>query len=58
MQYYVNGGVYTDTSFTTLESAEEVYGPFPTYEEALSVWAGMARAQIDNCSHRLTVTKK
>lgn len=55
-QYIVTGGVFTDTSFeNVLVHTIERYGPFQTYDEALTVWSGKARAQIDICCHRLFI---
>jgi hypothetical protein len=54
--YIVYGGVYTDTSFETLDpQTEEEYGPFDTYEEALAVWRGKMGWNVDNCCHRLRI---
>ena len=38
-EYRVVGGRYRDSSFAGLEDGtSEVYGPFVTYDEALSSW--------------------
>lgn len=57
--FVVEGGVYTDNSFSKLvEGKEESYGPFATHDEAFEVWQGRARANIDNCCHRLAIKKQ
>ncbi len=57
MNYYIKGGVYTDTTFRELvEGTEEQYGPFSSHSEAMEFWGGVARAKIDNCCHRLQIT--
>jgi len=39
-EFWVVGGRYRDTSFTTLEEGgAEAYGPFARYEEALRSWS-------------------
>ncbi|MCP4380265.1 MAG: DUF4170 domain-containing protein [Hyphomicrobiales bacterium] len=39
-EYWVVGGRYRDTSFTTLaEDGVEAYGPFAGYDEALKSWS-------------------
>ena len=38
-EYWVVGGSYRDANFAALkEGTSEVYGPFVTYDEALSSW--------------------
>lgn len=53
--YFVTGGEYTDTSFDTLASKPEVYGPFDNYEKAREVWWQGTCKQVDNCHHRLII---
>lgn len=50
-QYWVVGGEYTDTNFTSLaDGKKEVRkGPFSGYEEAKKVWQGMAWETVDDC---------
>lgn len=39
-EFWVVGGRYRDTSFTTLEEGHaEAYGPFARYEDALRSWS-------------------
>ena len=43
-EYWVVGGRYRDTSFTSLEDGgAEAYGPFAMYEEALQSWSDRNR---------------
>jgi hypothetical protein len=38
-QYWVIGGEYQDADFTEIEDGSlRVFGPYPTYEEANTVW--------------------
>jgi hypothetical protein len=54
--YYVEGGVFTDTTFTDIvPGTDERYGPFKDYDHALSVWRGKMGWNIDICSHRLFI---
>lgn len=56
MAFSIHGGVFTDTSFTTMEpGTEETYGPFQTREEAVNVWRGKMGWNVDNCTHRLFI---
>jgi hypothetical protein len=54
--YFVEGGIYTGTDFTTLEpGTEERYGPFDNHDDAVSEWNGRTWAKVDICCHRLTI---
>lgn len=53
--FIVRGGIFTDTTFKKLESKEERYGPFPTYEEARSKWQARMGWNVDVCCHRLFI---
>jgi exonuclease III len=55
--YYVIGGVFTDTTFRTLESDKEQYGPFKTYDEAYTKWKSATGWKIDICCHRLFINE-
>lgn len=56
--YMVYGGEYVDTQFEELiPTTEEEYGPFDTYEEALSKWRSRMGWNVDNCHHRLFILK-
>lgn len=54
--YWVVGGEYKDTSFTTLlEGAElETYGPFEKWE-ALGFWRGITSQHVDNAMVRYDI---
>lgn len=56
-QYYVVGGEYKDTTFTTLVGKLEKYGPFDTMEQANRVWKDKSMANIDHCMVRYLVTE-
>jgi len=50
------GGVFTDTSFVTLEpGTEELHGPFHDEETALRAWRDAMRRKVDITTHRLFV---
>lgn len=54
--YYVIGGEYSDTTFTTvLKGTEEKHGPFDTYEEAVRKWRERTGWTIDNCMMKFNV---
>lgn len=54
--YMVEGGVYTDTSWSNIEDGtREVYGPFEDYQQALAVWKSKMGWKIDICCHRLRI---
>lgn len=54
--FYVVGGVYTDMTFSrAAPGTAESYGPFDTYDYALSVWRGKMGWNVDNCFHRLFI---
>lgn len=57
MPWYVIGGVYTDGTFTALESAGECYGPYATTEEAHIAAKDIMRRNIDICWHKLWVVR-
>ena len=52
MMYYVVGGEYTDTDFSTLVAGtEERHGPLPEVE-ANELWKGLSMRHIDACLRR------
>ena len=56
--WVVWGGIFTDTSFATLESGtEELHGPFHDEATALRVWRDGTRRKVDIATHRLFVMK-
>ncbi len=55
--FVVHGGIFTDTDFLHLESDEELYGPYPTYERALVEWNRSTRRNLDICCHRVFIEK-
>ncbi len=56
--WVVWGGVFTDTSFTTLEpGTEELHGPFHDEAAANRVWQDEMRRKVDIATHRLFVMK-
>lgn len=56
-RYWVVGGEYADTSFTTLAPGkrEDRLGPFESYNEALKVWSGRAWSTVDSAQTRYTL---
>ncbi|HEX6979141.1 MAG TPA: DUF4170 domain-containing protein [Alphaproteobacteria bacterium] len=59
-EYWVVGGEYTDTSFTTLRSGAklECYGPFVSYEAARKEWLGRTMQTIDNALIRYRIVSE
>lgn len=58
-QYFVVGGEYADTSFTTITSGKELetYGPFDR-DQALNFWRGITSQTIDSCLHRYDIERR
>ncbi|MDJ0948079.1 MAG: DUF4170 domain-containing protein [Alphaproteobacteria bacterium] len=56
-RYWVIGGEYTDTSFTSIVGGdvEQRYGPFESYDKAKAIWAGLSMAQVDNAHVRFRI---
>lgn len=58
-RYWIIGGEYTDTSFSTLVAGtEQVAGPFTTRERALAVWRRFAAETSSLCNARFTVAQE
>jgi hypothetical protein len=57
MRYWVVGGEYRDTSFTSFApgAREERYGPYASYREAYAAWSARARATIDDATIRYRI---
>ena len=55
--YWVVGGTYTDTSFTTVEhpAGECWYGPFTDYEDAKAEWAKRSWGSVDDAYVRYRI---
>jgi hypothetical protein len=55
--YWVVGGKYADTKFLKLArgAAEERFGPFDKYDDAMSVWRGKAWASVDDSFSRYRI---
>jgi hypothetical protein len=58
--YWVVGGEYTDTRFTTPAEgqSEQRYGPFATYEEAKAEWRRRAWATVDDAHTRFRIERR
>ena len=59
-RYWVVGGHYTDTAFTTVVAGteEEHIGPFASYDEAKAAWQAKAWATVDNCNFRFRIIEE
>jgi hypothetical protein len=59
-RYWVVGGQYADTNFTTLaEGAEETrLGPFDDYDQARAVWRAKAMETVDDAHARYSIEKE
>ena len=57
MVYWVIGGEYTDTSFTSIVGgdAEKKIGPFDDYETAKSIWGKLAWQHVDDAHVRYRI---
>ena len=47
--FYVIGGEYTDTTFSSFVDEEERYGPFDTWPEARAKWNEKSWQNVDSC---------
>jgi len=57
MRYWVVGGEYASTDFKEIAAgrAEELVGPFATYEAAYEEWQRRAWQYVDNCHVRYRI---
>ena len=56
LEWWVVGGAYTDTGFTTPASgAEERHGPFADEDEARAAWRGLSMGRVDEALVRFRV---
>ena len=53
--WYVIGGEYIDTTFTTLKDKEEKYGPFEDWQDACYVWRAKSWSNVDSCLTRYKI---
>jgi len=55
--FWVVGGEYANTSFTTLAAGKEleVYGPFEQWESALGFWRGLTSKSVDDAMMRYDI---
>ena len=55
-EYWVVGGSYRDAEFAALrDGTAEVYGPFGTYDEALSSWKARTQRSRAEATTRFSV---
>ncbi len=59
-RYWVVGGEYTDTAFTTVVpgTTEDHLGPFETYQDAHAAWQAKAWATVDSCTKRYRIIEE
>lgn len=59
-RYWVVGGRYASTDFSSLVpgTAEERYGPFGTYADALREWQAHAWRTVDTCTARYRIVEE
>lgn len=59
-RYWVVGGEYTDTSFSTLAPGKKEVrlGPFDNYDEAKAVWRAKAMETIDEAYARFQIERE
>jgi len=57
--FYVVGGEYADTTFTTMAAGKdaESYGPFGR-QQAMDFWRGITSQTIDSALHRYDIVRK
>ena len=54
-QYWVVGGEFTDTEFTSLHGPAEALGPFANYERAYREWERRSMETRPNAHTRYTI---
>jgi hypothetical protein len=55
-EYWVVGGSYRDANFAALkEGTSEVYGPFVSYDEALSSWNAVSARSRAEATTRFSI---
>lgn len=57
LPYFVVGGRYEDTSFTTLTEAEPPEGPFEDYDDAVDAWRASSMRHIDEAFVRYLIVQ-
>ena len=57
LPYYVVGGRYADTSFTTLVEGDPTEGPFERYDDAVDVWRGNSMRHVDEAFVRYLIVQ-
>jgi len=55
--YFVVGGRYADTTFTTLTEAAPAEGPFDRYDDAVDVWRANSMRHIDEAFVRYLIVQ-
>lgn len=55
--WYVTGGEYTDTTFSTFKDKKERYGPFVKWDEAMDVWRAKSWSNVDSCHTRFEINR-
>lgn len=57
LPYFVIGGRYSDTTFTSLITADPTEGPFDRYEDAVEVWRTASMQHVDEAFVRYLVVQ-
>jgi len=57
LPYFVVGGRYQDTTFTSLTAPDPTAGPFDTYEQAVEVWRAASMQHVDEAFVRYLVVQ-
>lgn len=59
-RYWVVGGIYTDTSFSTIADGRDAtrLGPFDTYDEAKAVWRAKSMEHVDEAHARFSIERE
>lgn len=55
--YFVVGGRYADTTFTTLTDAAPAEGPYDRYDDAVDVWRAHSMRHIDEAFVRYLIVQ-
>ena len=54
-EYWVVGGRYNDTSFTSMAEGAEAYGPYAQYDEALRSWSDRSQGTRAQAAVRYSI---
>ena len=57
LSYFVVGGRYSDTTFTSLTKADPTKGPFESYDQAVDSWRAASMQHVDEAFVRYLIVQ-